>query len=72
MIKCCNCERLFETERDLSLIVEKQELIDGEWHAIDRFVYQRLIPKDTETVRYETFKGCPECLGDEYLMDLDA
>ena len=72
MIKCCNCERLFETERDLSLIVEKQELIDGKWHATDRFVCQGAVPEDTETVRYEAFKGCPECLGDEYLMDLDA
>ena len=72
MIKCTNCERIFETERDLSLIVEKQELINGEWHATDRFVYQRPIPKDTETIRYEAFKGCPECLSDEYLMDLDA
>lgn len=72
MIKCTNCERVFETERDLSLIVEKQELIDGEWHATDRFVYQGVVPEDTETTRYEVFKGCPECLGDENLMDLDA
>jgi len=71
MIKCTNCERLFETERDLSFIIEKQELIDGEWRATDRFVRQDFVPEDTETVRYEAFKGCPECLGDEYLMDLD-
>lgn len=71
MIKCCNCERLFEIERDLSLIIEKQELIDGEWHATDRFVCQGAIPEDTKTVRYEVFKGCPECLSDEYLMTLD-
>lgn len=71
MIKCCNCERLFEIERDLSLIIEKQELIDGEWHATDRFVCQGAIPEDTKTVRYEAFKGCPECLSDEYLMTLD-
>ena len=71
MIKCTNCERLFENERDLSLIIERRELVDGEWHATDRFVYQGSVPEDTETVRYEAFKGCPECLGDEYLMDLD-
>lgn len=72
MIKCTNCEKLFETERDLSLIIEKQELIDGEWCTTDRFVCQGTVPEDTEMVRYEAFKGCPECLGDECLMDLDA
>lgn len=71
MIKCTNCEKLFETERDLSLIIEKQELIDGEWRTTDRFVYQGTVPEDTETMRYEIFKGCPECLGDEYLMDIE-
>lgn len=30
MIKCCNCEEVFETENNLSYIVEKVELIDGE------------------------------------------
>ena len=33
MIKCCNCEKEFETENDLSLICEKQELINGFWQA---------------------------------------
>ena len=57
MIKCCNCKEIFETEDDLSDIVEKTELIDGEWHAIDRFILQGLVPEDTKTVRYEVFKG---------------
>lgn len=70
MIKCCNCEEIFETENDLSYIVEKTELIDGEWHSIDRFVLQGAIPEDTETVRYAVFKSCPNCMGDEYLMKI--
>ena len=70
MIKCNNCEEFFETENDLSAIVEKQEFINGEWHSTDRFILQGPIPEDTKTVRYEVFKGCPNCMGDEYLMDL--
>ena len=70
MIKCCNCEEIFETEDDLSYIVEKTELIDGEWHSTDRFVLQGPVPEDTKTVRYEVFKGCPNCMGDEYLMEI--
>ena len=70
MIKCCNCKEIFETEDDLSDIVEKTELIDGKWHATDRFILQGLVPEDTKTVRYEVFKGCPNCMGDRYLKDL--
>lgn len=70
MIKCCNCEEIFETENDLSYIVEKTELIDGECHSTDRFVLQGPVPEDTKTVRYEVFKGCPNCMGDEYLMKI--
>ena len=70
MIKCCNCKEIFETEDDLSDIVEKTELIDGKWHATDRFILQGLVPRDTETVRYAVFKGCPNCMGDEYLMEI--
>lgn len=70
MIKCCNCKEVFETENDLSDIVEKQELINGEWQTTDRFILQGFVPEDTETVRYEVFKGCPNCMGDECLMTL--
>ena len=70
MIKCCNCEKEFETENDLSLICEKQELINGFWQATERFITDGNIPEDTGTERYEVFKGCPDCLGDECLMDV--
>ena len=70
MIKCCNCEEIFETENNLSYIVEKTELIDGEWRSTDRFAMQGPVPEDTKTVRYEVFKGCPNCMGDEYLMEI--
>lgn len=69
MIKCLNCEEIFETEDDLSNIVEESELINGEWQTTDRFILQGPIPEDTKTTRYEVFKGCPNCMGDEYLMD---
>ena len=70
MIKCCNCEKSFETENDLSYIVEKAELIGSEWHSTDRLILQGSVPENTKTVRYEVFRGCPNCMGDEYLMEI--
>lgn len=35
-----------------------------------RFAMQGPVPEDTKTVRYEVFKGCPNCMGDEYLMEI--
>ena len=72
MVKCCNCEEIFETEEDLSTIVEVQELVEGDWLTTDRFIAQSPIPEDTKTVRYEVFKGCPNCMGDEYLAEINA
>ena len=51
MIKCCNCEEIFETEDDLSYIVEKTELIDGEWQSTDRFVLQGPVPEEVRQER---------------------
>lgn len=71
MIRCNQCMETFETEDDLSLIVEESEFYEGNWHTTDRFRYDPEIElKDTEDIRYEIFKGCPFCLADEYLMDL--
>ena len=71
MIRCNNCMETFETEEDLSLIVEKLEFYEGNWHTTDRFICDpEMKLRDTETERYEIFKGCPFCLADEYLMDL--
>lgn len=50
MIKCCNCEKVFETGNDLSCIVEQFEFIDGEWHSTDRFILQGFVPEDTKEV----------------------
>ena len=71
MIRCNQCMETFKTEDDLSLIVEKSEFYKGDWHTIDRFRYDpKMELRDTETERYEIFKGCPFCLADEFLMDL--
>ena len=72
MLKCYNCGKVFETEEDLSTIVEVQELVEGDWLTTDRLVAQGVIPEDTETVRYAVFKGCPDCMGDEYLAEINA
>ena len=39
MIRCNQCMETFETEEDLSLIVEKSEFYEGNWHTTDRFIY---------------------------------
>ena len=71
MIRCNNCMTAYKSEEDLSLIIEKSEFHDGDWHTTDRFLYDsELELTDTETERYEIFKGCPFCLADEWLMDL--
>ena len=71
MIRCNQCMETFETEEDLSLIVEKSEFYEGNWHTTDRFIYDPEIElRDTEIETYEIFKGCPFCFADEFLMDL--
>ena len=71
MIRCNQCMETFETEEDLSLIVEKSEFYEGNWHTTDRFIYDPEIElRDTEIETYEILKRCPFCLADEYLMDL--
>ena len=45
MIKYCNCEEIFDTEGDLSDIVEKAELINGEWQATDRMTLSNKVLK---------------------------
>ena len=72
MIRCNNCMEVFDNENDLSIIVEQSELIDEDWHTTDRFKYDiKMDLKDTENIRFEIFKGCPNCLADEYLMDVE-
>ena len=41
MIRCNQCMETFETEKDLSLIVEKSEFYKGDWHTTDRFGVKR-------------------------------
>ena len=71
MIRCNNCMELFESDEELSLIVNKQEFYDGDWHTTERYIYHPdMNLENTETEFYEVFKGCPFCLADEFLMDI--
>ena len=71
MIRCNNCMELFKSENDLKKIVEKSELIDGNWQTTDRFAYDPAMDlNNTDDTEYEIFNGCPRCNSDEYLMDL--
>lgn len=71
MIRCNNCMELFKSENDLKKIVEKSELIDGNWQTTDRFAYDPTMDlNNTDDTEYEVFNGCLCCKSDEYLMDL--
>ena len=62
MIRCNNCMSTFEN---------KEELRDGEWYITDVFMYEPTMDlRETEDVKYNFYRGCPYCLGDENLMDL--
>lgn len=59
-IRCNKCGRIFNSEDDLELICE--------WPDGTRAFYNPLYDLGLgETV----FRGCPECVSDGYLMDLD-
>ena len=51
MIRCNQCMETFETEEDLSLIVEQSEFYKGDWHTIGRFRYEIRKPKDMKYSR---------------------
>lgn len=72
MIKCTNCGALFNNKNDLSLIVYQNEFYDNAWHTTDAFKYEANIElKESETLTYEIFRGCPYCNCDDFLVDLD-
>lgn len=72
MIRCNNCMSEYESKEELSQIVEKCELIDGEWYITDVFIYEPTMDlRETEDVKYNFYRGCSYCLGDENLMDLE-
>lgn len=78
LIRCNNCERYFENEHELSKIVEvtatHPELGD---HVVSHFLYDGTdfptedSENEGEDFSYEIFRGCPGCLEDAYLMDVE-
>lgn len=72
MLRCCNCETAFESEDSLGDICNEETLIDGEWETTDRWSLWSFddLPKDDQTHRYYTFKGCPYCLTDDFLIKI--
>lgn len=71
MIRCNNCMSEYESKEELSQIVEKLELFDGEWYITDVFIYEPTMDlRETENTKYNFYRGCPYCLGHENLMDL--
>lgn len=72
MIRCNNCMSLFKNDEELSRIVEQKEFYNEAWHVTDRFIYEPTMDlTETEDTEYEIFRGCPYCLGDKYLIDLE-
>ena len=72
MIKCTNCEVLFNNKNDLSLIIYQNEFYDNAWHTTDAFKYEDSMKlKESKILKYEVFRGCPYCNCDDFLIDLN-
>lgn len=61
MIRCNNCGKLFANDDDIPLLVEWE---NGEVKLLE-------VGKFTKPGG-ETFRGCPHCMTDEYLMDMEV
>ena len=74
MLRCCNCETEFESEDSLTDIIEESTLINGDWVITDTFIMnpRTIIPEEDDFHRYERIKGCPYCLTDGFLIDLQT
>lgn len=60
MTICTNCETVFATEDDIPLLVEWE---DGEVKVLE-------VGKFTKPGG-EVFRGCPHCMTDAYLTDME-
>lgn len=60
MIRCNNCGKVFKTEKDIPLLVEWES---GETEVLNKDSWRK--PGG------EAFRGCPCCMTDGYLMDME-
>lgn len=60
MTRCNNCERIFLTEKDIPF------LIGWENGKVKLYEAGKMYKSGGEV-----FRGCPHCMTDEYLMDMD-
>lgn len=58
MIRCNNCGKIFMNEEDIPILIEWE---NGETKILEVGKFTK--PGD------ETFRGCPHCMTDMYLMD---
>ena len=66
-LKCHNCGYEYANTDELSPILNIQEMENGEWHTIDRILYEGKPLIITELRYEEVFYGCAGCLSDEAL-----
>lgn len=60
MVRCNKCGKVLASEDDIPLLVEQE---DGEVKLLE-------VGKFTKPGG-ETFRGCPHCMTDGYLMDME-
>ena len=72
MFQCTNCMETFQSEEELSLIVEVTERDEsGSWHTTDRYpLIMGEPPAVSDNLTFEVFRGCPYCLEDNYLKNI--
>lgn len=61
MVKCNMCGKVFKTEEDIPLLIE--------W---ENGKVEQLIPGKMDRSGGEVFRGCPHCMTDGYLMDMEG
>lgn len=61
MVICTNCETVFASDEDIPLLVEWE---DGEVKLLE-------VGKFTKPGG-EVFRGCPHCMTDAHLMDMEG
>ena len=69
-LKCHNCGYEYANKDELSPILNIQEFENGEWHTIDRIIYEGRALEITESRHEEVFYGCAGCLSDDGLQEI--
>lgn len=63
LIRCNKCGKTFESTEDFAALVEYD--LNG------KTICEMYDPSKSYSEPYEVFEGCPNCVTDKYLMDIE-